>query len=461
LRDSGLRTAVKQDTNKVSFVSGPGEAEPIPSTIRVARVIDRLNIGGPAKHVVWLTDGLSEAQFQTTLITGVVPSGEGDMSYFARERDLEPIVIEEMSRELSPRDILVVAKLLRQFLKLKPQIIHTHKAKAGAVGRVAGMIYKWLTPSALLLKPRQCRVVHTYHGHVFHSYYGPLKTRLFVLIERLLARTCTDRIIVVSEQQCNEISNSFRIGRPQQFRIVPLGLDLDELSEVGGQLRRERGISDDEVTVGIVGRLCEVKNHTMLLESAASLINMQGGDEALLRLVIVGDGHLRAEIERKADELGVADNILFTGFREDAIALYADFDIVALTSLNEGTPLTLIEAMGCGRPIASTEVGGVVDVMGERKASQDGFSIWDHGVTAPSRDAGAFARALRFLIERPALRRQMGERGRSFVQANLSRVRLISDIESIYRSLVSESDPAATLSPAAQLAAFRGRGNSL
>lgn len=428
--------------------------------LRVVRIIDRLNIGGPAKHVVWLTAGLSENEFETTLITGVVPPGEGDMSYFARESQVEPIVISEMSRELSPRDILVIAKLLRQFFKLKPQIIHTHKAKAGAAGRIAATIYKWMTPSALWLRPRNCRVVHTYHGHVFHSYYGPLKTRLFIAIERILARVCTDRIVVISEQQRREICESFHVGRAEQFRVVPLGLDLDELVENREVLRKEFEISDDEVAIGIVGRLCEVKNHSMFLESATRISQPSNNNGPLTRLVIVGDGHLRADIQRQARDLGAADRTVFTGFREDATSLYAGLDIVALTSLNEGTPLTLIEAMCCGRAVVATEVGGVVDVMGARRASLDGFTVWDHGVTAPSRDVAAFARALRFLIERPDLRREMGERGRAFVRAKLSRDRLVGDIEMLYHELMG--DEARFAAGAARgLVSLSGKGNSL
>jgi glycosyltransferase involved in cell wall biosynthesis len=352
-------------------------------------------------------------------------------------------VIKEMSRELSPRDFIVVAKLVRKFLKLKPQIIHTHKAKAGAVGRVAAMIYKWLTPSGLWLRPRECRIVHTYHGHVFHSYYGKWKTRLFVAIERALARLATDRIVVVSEQQRREIGQSFGIGRPGQFRVVPLGLEFEELSENRQRLRKEIGLSGDEVAIGIVGRLCEVKNHAMFLDSAAQLVSQSNGGTPVSRLVIVGDGHLRTEIEGLARDLGVADKTVFTGFREDATSLYAGFDIVALTSLNEGTPLTLLEGLGCGRPVAATEVGGVVDVMGKRQESREGFTIWDHGISAPSRDAGAFTRGLRFLVEHPELRREMGERGRAFVRARLSRDRLVSDIEEIYRELVFDQARAA------------------
>ena len=435
------------------------------SRVRVVRIIDRLNIGGPAKHVVWLTAGLNTDEFETVLITGAVPPGEGDMSYFAREAGIEPLGIREMSRELSPRDLMVVAKLLRQLWRLKPQIVHTHKAKAGAVGRLAAMIYKWAAPSALWLRPRECRVVHTYHGHIFHSYYGPAKTRLFLVIERLLARLCTDRIIVISDEQRREIAERFRVGRTEQFRVIPLGIDLDEAGERLGTHASSVPVSGDgalichgplaptrhagsvrtqgEVHIGIVGRLCEVKNHAMLLEAAARLIRGEGGSQMPIRLIIIGDGHLRGELERLACDLGIADRVIFTGFRADALSLYADLDLVALTSLNEGTPLTLIEAMHCSRAVVATEVGGVVDLMGRHQARLDGFSLWDHGVTAPSRDGEAFARALRFLIERPVLRREMGARGREFVRARLSKERLVREIEALYGELIGRGVEAA------------------
>ena len=418
--------------------------------LRVVRIIDRLNIGGPAKHVTWLAAGLCDDEFATTLITGTVPPGEGDMSYFAREANVTPLVIREMSRELSPRDVLVIARLVRQLFKLKPQIVHTHKAKAGAAGRVAATIYKWLTPSALWLRPRQCKIVHTYHGHIFHSYYGAAKTRLFIAIERALARLCTDRILVISEQQRREIGEHFGVGHAAQFRVVPLGLDLDEMKERRGALRREMGIADDEIAIGIVGRLCEVKHHALLLEAARLVV--EASPTSRLRFVIVGDGHLRGDLEALSQKLGLADRVCFTGFRRDATALYGEFDIVALTSLNEGTPLTLIEAMACGRAIAATEVGGVVDVMGERRLAESGFAVWDHGVTAASRDAAGFARALRFLIERPELRREMGARGRVFVRTHCSKERLINDIKAVYYELTG-AVPEASSAPSTQFLA--------
>jgi glycosyltransferase involved in cell wall biosynthesis len=398
--------------------------------IRIVRIIDRLNVGGPAKHVAWLTAGLDPERFETTLITGVVPEGEGDMGYFARSAGVEPIVIGEMSRELSLGDVVVLFKILCELFRLKPHIVHTHKAKAGAVGRVAVAIYKWLTPSALMLRPRKLWAVHTYHGHIFHSYYGKAKTRLFIAIERALARFCADRIVAVSERQRDEICGKFKVGRFEQFAVVPLGIDFSEIYSRRGRLRREIGAGAGDVLVGVVGRLCEVKNHAMLIGSAAKM------EAAKTAFVIVGDGHLRADLEARA--AGLNGRVIFTGFRDDAASLYSDFDVAALTSLNEGTPLTLIEAMGCGCALVSTEVGGVADLMGRRCKTLDGFTVWDHGMTAPSRDVEAFTNGLKYLIERPRLRREMGERGRAFVLSTLSKERMVDDMENLYCDLIAE-----------------------
>ena len=360
------------------------------------------------------------------------------MSYFAHEAGVEPVVLKEMSRELSLGDVAVIARLFLHMWKAKPDIVHTHKAKAGAVGRAAATLYKWLTPSALWLRPRRCHVVHTYHGHIFHSYYGAAKTRLFVTIERLLARLCTDRIVVISEQQRREICETFGVGRPDQFRVIALGTNLHEAGPAPVGLRQELAAAADEPVVGIVGRLCEVKNHSMFLEAAAHLAgdaSDQAGAAVKPRFAVIGDGHLRWDLERQARESGVSGRTVFTGFRKDVAPLYRDLDIVALTSLNEGTPLTLIEAMSQGRAVAATEVGGVVDILGARREARDGFVVWDHGVSAPSGDSRAFARALQYLLERPELRREMGERGRAFVRTHLSKDRLLADIGRLYQEL--------------------------
>ena len=426
------RAALEQASVCPRPLTKPAKSPAPTARLRVVRIIDRLNIGGPAKHVVWLTAGLDPAVFDTILITGTLAAGESDMSYFARAAGVKPIVIHQMTRELALTDVVVVAKLVWRFLKLKPDIIHTHKAKAGAVGRLAAMIYKYATPSIVRLRPRQCRIVHTYHGHVFHGYYSGAASRVFIAIEQALARMCTDRVIVLSDQQSREISGTFRIGRPEQFRVIPLGLDLEEIQGGGRGLRGDLGISDDEIAIGIVGRLCEVKNHRLFLDAAARILR-EGCARVLF--VVAGDGHLRKDLEQQSMRLGISHAVRFTGFREDASSLYAGLDIVALTSVNEGTPLTLIEAMCCGRPIVATEVGGVPDLMGGRRQAMEGLTIWEHGVTVPSGDVEAFAQALSFLVERPEFRSEMGESGRAFVTARMSKNRLLRDIEQLYREL--------------------------
>jgi glycosyltransferase involved in cell wall biosynthesis len=402
---------------------------------RVVRIIDRLNIGGPAKHVTWLTAGLERRGFATTLVTGRVAQGEGDMAYFAAEAGVTPLVIEDMSRELTARDAVTVLRVLALLHRTRPEIVHTHKAKAGAVGRAAAWLYRWSTPSALLLRPRRCAVVHTYHGHVFHGYFGPLKTRVIVAIERLLART-TDRIVVVSEQQREEICGRFGVGQPNQFRVVPLGIDLEEAAPGAGSLRRELDVAPETPLVAIVGRLTEVKNHAMFLEAAARVRSMEDVECRAARFVVVGDGHLRDDLEARARRLGLSDRVTFTGFRRDAPSLYADFDVVALTSVNEGTPVTLIEGMRSGCAVLSTEVGGVVDILGGRGATLEGFTVWDNGVTAPSGDVDAFARGLRYLLRHPDVRREVGARGRRLVAEKLSVTRLLGDVEDLYRELL-------------------------
>src|SRR2546425_4577438 len=194
--------------------------------MKILRIIARLNVGGPARHVIWLTEGLEPDGYETLLVAGVVPPGEDDMSYVATAAGVRPFILPEMSREVSLKDAVTIWKLFRLMLRERPDIVHTHTAKAGTVGRVAGLMYRWLTLSVFFGRPRRCRFVHTYHGHVFHSYYCPLKTRLFLAIEKILARVVTDRIVVVSPQQRREISENFRVGTPAPFAVSQLGLHM-------------------------------------------------------------------------------------------------------------------------------------------------------------------------------------------------------------------------------------------
>jgi len=406
---------------------------------KVVRVIARLNVGGPAKHVVWLTSGLREAGFDTLLVTGKVPEGEEDMGYFAAELGVIPRYMSEMSREISLNDAVTVWKLFRLFLRERPDIVHTHTAKAGTVGRTAGFLYRWLTPGTLAGKPRQCKFVHTYHGHVFHSYYGPGRTRLFLAIERLLAKLVTDRLIVVSKQQRSEIGERFRIGRPEQFKVVPLGLDLGVFAEHASRrskFRHEFCIPDDALLVGIVGRLTEIKNHQMFLNAVARLkaIDPACRRQGAVRFIIIGDGALREDLELQTQLLGLEKDVIFVGSRKDPEYFYPALDVVVLTSRNEGTPLTLIEAMANARPVVATSVGGVVDLLGD--VIEDGpYQVCPRGIAVPADNVEAFVAALSRIIRDRSLRQELGDRGLEFVEVNYSKERLFEDIKGLYAEL--------------------------
>lgn len=411
--------------------------------MKIVRVIARLNVGGPAKHVVWLSSA-QIAGWESLLVAGTVPPGEEDMSYFATEMGVTPIFVPEMSREISLKDMLTIWKLYRLFRREHPDIIHTHTAKAGTVGRVAGLFYRWLTPGVLLGRPRACRFVHTYHGHIFHSYYGPLKTRAFLLIEKALAKLITDRIVVLSEQQRQEISEKFGVGRPAQFSVIPLGLDLGVFrnwKERGRAFRAELGLAGDDILVGIVGRLTEIKNHDLFLRAAATF-KQKFSKQSLrgsVRFVVIGDGALRNALEQQAHALGLRDDVIFTGNRRDLEEIYPALDIVALTSRNEGTPLTLIEAMANARPVISTLVGGVEDLLGGvvPQTADPSFLIHERGVGVAFAEAADFAAGLARLITDAELRRETGARGLQFVAAQYPRERLLKDTRNLYLELVS------------------------
>jgi glycosyltransferase involved in cell wall biosynthesis len=421
--------------------------------MKIVRIIARLNVGGPARHVVWLAEGLQPPDYETLLVAGTVPPGEDDMSYFAAAKGIT-------SREISVKDAVTVWKLYQLLRRERPDMVHTHTAKAGTVGRVSGMLYRWLTPSALIGRPRPCRFVHTYHGHIFHSYYGRLKTRIFLTIERALARLATDSIIVISRQQHREIHEEFKVGRSAQFSVIPLGLDLDVFAnwpERRFGLREELKANSTDVLVGIVGRLTEVKNHALFLRVAARYKEQHGlltKDGGRVRFVVVGDGHLRAALEEQSRSLGLTDDVTFLGTRDDPENFYPALDIVALTSLNEGTPLTLIEAMANARAVIATAVGGVVDLLGEppaRSLKDDGAApkddslalkleggasvLCERGVSVAAGDALGFCHGLARLIGDASLRRELGERGLGFVKEHYSKERLLADVKKLYAEL--------------------------
>ena len=270
---------------------------------KIIRVIDRVVVGGPTKHVVLLCSQLDNRRFHSLLVTGSAARGESECLDYAAANRVEVEVIPEMSREVGWQDLRVIAKLYRIFLRERPDLLHTHKSKAGAVGRIAALLYRLTTPSILWLKPRPLKTLHTYHGHVLRGYFGRWRTRLFVAIERVLAN-CTDRLLVVSEQQRKELLEGFRIGRAGQYGVMRLGVGMEADGAESGEFRRRHGIGAGEFVLASVGRFVPIKNLDLLLRSFAGLVSRS--PQLAIRLVLVGDGELRGSLEETARRLGIA-----------------------------------------------------------------------------------------------------------------------------------------------------------
>jgi glycosyltransferase involved in cell wall biosynthesis len=385
--------------------------------IKILRVIARLNMGGPALHVSYLTAGLRERGYDTTLVAGTLARGEDSMSFVADARDVDVVRIDELGREISPlRDLVATLRLARLIRRERPDILHTHTAKAGTVGRVAALLAGRRAPPI---------VVHTFHGHVLRGYFGPLRSRLFRLLERWLAARTT-ALIAVSPQVRDDLV-ALGVAPPERFVVIRLGIELDErvAAERDGRTesRRYLGIASERFVVGWIGRMTAVKRTDDVLVAFRRL--RDDGVDAVL--CMVGDGPDRPELERRAHELGVVRDTLFLGYQEDVAPFYAAFDALVLPSSNEGTPVSAIEALAAGRPVVATRVGGVPDVVQE---GQDGFLV-DPGATDDLADR------LARLARDPALRERMGRAGRERVLPRYAVARLIDDVDRLYRSLLA------------------------
>lgn len=388
--------------------------------IAVVRVITRLNIGGPSIQATRLS-ALDRDGFDTTLIHGRLGEGEGDMSYLIAPGS-RAIYVETLCRPLSPlNDVRAWLRILGEMRKAKPQIVHTHMAKAGLLGRLAAAAYNLTRGGA----PR-ARVIHTYHGHVLEGYFSPLMTKIFVGLERQLARV-SDAIVAISPSIERDLRDQFGIGRANQYRVIPLGFDLTAFAAINDatRVRARQGLqlAADADVVCTVGRLTAIKQHRLFLETIAAASRTRHRLVAL----IAGDGELRADLEAYARELGIADRVRFLGWRRDLATIYAATDVFLLTSRNEGTPVALIEAMASGIPGVSTDVGGVKDVI---VADDAGARVADHTAAAL---AGP---VVRYLAD-PALRRQSGVRARAAVLDRFSLDRLVDDVRTLYRSLLA------------------------
>lgn len=394
---------------------------------KILRIHNRLIVGGPSHNVTLLTAYLSP-EFETKLLVGKKDPAEKDATYIADQLGLVPVEIKEMRRSILPfYDIIAYFRIKKIIQEYKPDIVHTHASKSGAVGRLAA---------------RSCRVpliVHTFHGHVFHSYFSPFMSKAIVRFERFFAKR-TDAIIAISDSQKHELTEVYKIAPPEKVFTVPLGFNLDKYSIDQDKkkviFQNKYGFENDEIIVGIIGRLVPVKNHEMFLEMAAIVKSKTNRN---VRFAIIGDGESRAGIEKKTEELGLSysyyitnpkqkTDVLVTSWETEIDQALAGLDIVVLTSHNEGTPVSLIEAQSACIPVVSTNVGGVEDIVIHGET----------GFITEVNEVNLFAEYVVQLIEDKNLRERMGKSGYENVVKRYSKQRLINDMRNLYLSFLGK-----------------------
>lgn len=388
--------------------------------IRVLRIINRFNLGGPTYNAVFLTRFLSD-DFETMLVGGMPEEGEVDSLHILRDYGIQPLLIREMRRDPSLRNDRAAYIRLKSIIhEFKPHIVHTHASKAGALGRRAAFDMK--VPV----------VVHTFHGHVFHSYFGKIKTYLYKSIERRLAARSSG-IIAISESQKKELTEEHAICNPEKIQVIPLGFDLlkfkDSKERFRKTTRENYGLRNEELAVAIIGRLVPVKNHRMFLE-VVKIVSERISNR--ISFFIVGDGPEKAYLENEIKRLNLPNHvrIIMTSWIMDIAEFNAGMDVVCLTSNNEGTPVSLIEAQAAGIPVISTDVGGVKDVI---KESETGYIV-------PKNDPALFSEKLCLLIENENNREKMSQKGWTFVEDRFHYSRLVKDMEKYYKSLFMQTN---------------------
>ena len=390
--------------------------------MKIIRVIARLNVGGPARHVVLLDRGLRARGHETLLVHGSLDTGEASLEHLAVASGLRTLSVPELGRRISLlSDARAFIHLVRTIRREAPDVVHTHTAKAGTLGRLAALFFNASRP-----RRRRCVVIHTFHGHVLSGYFGAAGSALARIAERTLA-TVSDRIIAISPRQRDELVGRFHVATSEQTAVVPLGLDIQPLLEQAVEapnLRRDLGIGGSDVVVGFVGRFVPIKNIALLIRAFAAAAQVAPN----MWLVLAGDGPMRGELQALADSSGVAPRVRFLGWTEDLSALYATFDICALSSLNEGTPVAIIEAMAAARAVVATAVGGVPDIVDDGRT----------GILVPSGDREALTAAIVRLAGNRGERLALGAAGRLEAARRFSFERLVDDIEQLYQEALTE-----------------------
>lgn len=388
----------------------------------VLRILNRFNLGGPTFNAAYLTKYL-EPDFHTHLAGGSIDDTEGSSRFILDNLGITPVLIPQMKREVNlADDIRSYYEIKKLIKKINPQIVHTHASKAGALGRLAAS------------KMKVPVIVHTFHGHVFHSYFGKLKTDLVIRTERYLAKKST-AIVAISEKQKKELVDEFKICEAGKVHVIPLGFDLTKF-KTDKEIKRKKfrdkyKIDDEKVVISIVGRLVPIKNHRLFIDS---MIEVEKKYPGKIKALIVGDGELKTELENyvagKTSTNGISkDLFLFTSWISEIDEVNAGSDIIALTSNNEGTPVSLIEAQASGKPIVSTHVGGIENIV----------AIGKTALLSPPGNLESFTNNVCSILNNNDLRLSMSESGWTLVGEKFHYTRLVNDMRNLYHQLLVSS----------------------
>ncbi|MBW7868020.1 MAG: glycosyltransferase [Brumimicrobium sp.] len=386
--------------------------------IKILRIINRFNLGGPTYNATFLTRFMSD-EYETLLIGGVHDEDEADSLHILEEYGVKPIIIPEIKREINFKNDRIALKKIKQIIReFQPDIVHTHASKAGFLGRYAA------------IQLNVPVVLHTFHGHVFHSYFGKIKTQVFKQIERYLARR-TSGIIAISPIQKEELANEFHIASKDKIAVIPLGFDLERFAKHDESIRREirakYNIQENEVAIAIVGRLAPIKDHGYFLDVIEAMLQ---STHTPCRIFIVGDGSEKAMIKHRVEKINqqYPNVITMTSWIYDIASFNQGVDIMCLTSLNEGTPVSVIEAQAAGIPVITTDVGGVRDIL------DDGAS----GFVIKRENIETYIDKLRLLVDNSDMRKEFALYGQQKVLMNFGYKRLISDMDKLYKSLLKK-----------------------
>jgi glycosyltransferase involved in cell wall biosynthesis len=431
-----LERRKRQNQSRASKLKPQRDKRDQPQKLKVLRVVSRLNIGGPSIHVSILLDRLNQDLFDSKLVSGFVSKYEGDMSYLLSSHKDQIIWIKALQREIHfYSDMKALLRFYKILCEFKPDIVHSHMAKAGTVSRTAVLIYN-------LMQHKSVKTVHTFHGNVLEGYFSRMKSFIFTRIEQVLARF-TDAVIAISKSQEQELIEKYKISKPEKIHIIHLGFDLVPFrnsQKHKGTFRKKLELDKHTILVGIVGRLVPIKNHRLFLDMAKFF--RQRNPDAKIKFVLIGDGELRFDLGKYAEHIGIGKDVVFFGWEHQVTKIYADLDILALTSLNEGTPVSIIEAMASSVPVIATDVGGVKDLLGkpaQNNLGLNGFWICERGILCKKDDAASLCHGLEYLINNKKTKKDPSiMNAKIYITENYSYDKLVQNIEHLYLSLVNK-----------------------